>query len=280
MPSEPLTPAGGYDDLVLRPATESDADAVADLFLAAREAAYPAMPRPVHDAASVRSWVRGCWPRTHPAKAAEAWVAEAPGAAGAAAGPLGYLVLDDDWLDAVYVRPDLTGQGLGTLLLDLAKSLRPDGFGLWVFESNVRARSFYERHGLVTLRTTDGSANEERSPDREMAWLGADPVAALRRRVDDADDRLADLLEQRATLTALIQRHKAVPGHAGRDPEREARIVARMAERAPRLGPDRLGRLMRAVIGELLDAAEEAASPTTAPPGAPDRTAPPSEGDR
>ena len=56
------------------------------------------------------------------------------------------------------------------------KSLRPTGFGLWVFASNEGAQRFYRRHGLVPVRRTDGSENEEGAPDVEMLWPGQDPV--------------------------------------------------------------------------------------------------------
>jgi ribosomal protein S18 acetylase RimI-like enzyme len=136
-------------DLTLRPALREDAAVLAELFLAAREAAYPAMPRPVHAAPAVHRWFHELLGRS-----------------------VGYLVLDPAWLDSLYVRPDLAGRGIGSALLDLAKALRPDGFGLWVFESNVPARRFYERHGLREVRRTDGRDNEERAPDIELAWPG------------------------------------------------------------------------------------------------------------
>jgi chorismate mutase/ribosomal protein S18 acetylase RimI-like enzyme len=245
-------------DLELRPAVGADADALADLFFAAREAAYPAMPHSVHTREEGGHWFRevlGLEPRTIAMPVERVvWVA--------ARGDeiVGYVVVDPGWLDSLYVRPDLTGRGIGSVLLDLVKGLLPGGFALWVFESNVRAQAFYARHGLVVVRRTDGSENEERSPDLEMAWFGADPVAGVRRRIDDVDDRLAGLLAERAALTAAAQRLKDVPGEAGRDPDREAEIVDRMARRGPalgdRLGRDRLARIMHVVISESLDAAE------------------------
>lgn len=239
---------GEEPDLTLRPAGPQDASALADLFVAAREAAYPAMPRSIHGPEEVHAWFgRVLGDDRH-----ETWLAEH------GADVVGYLVLAEGWLDSIYVRPDLTGRGIGAVLLDLAKSLRPGGFGLWVFESNEPARRFYRRHGLVELRRTDGADNEEREPDVEMAWLGADPVAALRRRIDAVDDELADLLDRRAALTARVQELKEVPGHAGRDPEREAEIAERMARRTPRLGPERVRRIMHAVITESLDASQDA----------------------
>jgi ribosomal protein S18 acetylase RimI-like enzyme len=80
------------------------------------------------------------------------------------------MALDDTWLDDLYVAPRRAGRGIGSALLDLAKALRPGGFGLWVFEMNGPARRFYERHGLVPVERTDGSGNEERAPDVRYAW--------------------------------------------------------------------------------------------------------------
>lgn len=242
-------------DLTLRPAAPDDAASLAELFWDARQAAYPAMPHTVHPVAEVRHWFRevlGLVPRTLPMPAdRETWVAERE------RDLVGYLVLDPEWLDSLYVRPDLTGQGIGSALLELAQSLRPDGFGLWVFETNVRAREFYRRHGLHEVRRTDGAGNEEQAPDVEMVWLGVDPIAGVRRRIDALDDRLAELLNERATMTALAQGLKPVAGHAGRDRDREAEIVARMAARAPDLGEAAVARIMHAVITASLDAATE-----------------------
>ena len=61
--------------------------------------------------------------------------------------------------------PDLTGRGIGADLLAVAKRERPDGLRLWTFASNTGAQRFYERHGFVAVRRTDGRDNEERAPD-------------------------------------------------------------------------------------------------------------------
>lgn len=242
-------------DLTLRPAVTDDADALATLFHDARRAAYPAMPHSVHPMPQIRHWFRevlGLAPRMIPMPAErETWVAERGGELA------GYLVLDPEWLDSLYVRPDLTGQGIGAALLDLAKGLRPDGFGLWVFETNVGAQRFYRRHGLVVVRRTDGSDNEEKAPDLEMAWVGPDRLAGIRRRIDAVDERLAALLNERALLTAAAQQDKLVQGHSGRDVVREAEIAARMAALAPDLGPAAMQRIMHAVITASLDAAAD-----------------------
>lgn len=239
------------DDLLVRPAGPEDVDEVAAMFTAARAAAVPAMPPPVHDAAEDRAWLAG-WLGGGHGPEAEAWVAEQDGT------PVGLLLLEGDWLHSLYVRPGHTGAGVGTLLLELARSRRPHGLELWVFETNTGARRLYERHGFEVLERTDGSHNDEGAPDLRMAWLPSGPagLAALRRRIDAVDDRLAGLLDERARLTALVQRRKDVPGHAGRDRAREAEIAARMASRATHLDERALAEVMDTVIRVSLDAAD------------------------
>jgi chorismate mutase/GNAT superfamily N-acetyltransferase len=238
MPSDP--------DLTVRAATVDDADALATLLIDSREASYPAIPRGVHPLEDVRRWLRSRFDED----GVEVWLAERD------AVPVGVLLLEADWLHSLYVAPGLTGQGIGSVLLDLAKSRRPRGFGLWVFETNLDAQRFYRRHGFGEVRRTDGSDNEEREPDLELAWPDPGSIAGLRRRIDAVDDELATLLGERARLTARVQRLKEVPGHAGRDAAREAEIVTRMARLAPELGEDRLRRIMHTVIAESLDAAD------------------------
>jgi chorismate mutase/GNAT superfamily N-acetyltransferase len=236
-------------DVQIRRATPGDAAALAAVHVASRNGAYPAMPASVHRDDEALAWVAG-WLHGDD----EVWVAEVDGT------PVGYARLTPGWLDDLYVVPEHAGRGVGSTLLDLAKSVRPAGFALWVFESNVPARRFYARHGLVELERTDGSANEEKAPDVRMAWPGRDPMAYLRAQVDEVDDELAVLLARRAALTAAIQDFKDVPGHAGRDPEREAEIAARMARHAPGLGTLGLQRIMHEVITASLDAHARAAT--------------------
>ena len=246
-------PAADADsDLVLRPALAEDLPDVAELFLATRAAAVPAMPAVVRPVEEVRAYVGG-WDLSLPAER-EVWVAADD------LGLAGFAVLKHDWLDALYVAPDRQGTGVGSALLDLVRTLRPSGFGLWVFASNTPARAFYRRHGLLELEHTDGSGNEERSPDVHLAWPGADPLAHLRGAVDAVDDELATLLARRLALVATIQGHKQQAGlgsgRAGRDPERERAIVERMARHAPGLPEAALVPVMDAVITACLDAWE------------------------
>lgn len=86
-------------------------------------------------------------------------------------------------------------------------------------------------------------------------------MAYLRGRIDALDDELAVLLARRTALTAAVQDHKAASGkyagQRGRDTDREAEIVARMARHVPELGSERIARVMHTVIEESLAAWEE-----------------------
>lgn len=238
-------PTDAGDDLVLRPAGAEDLPVVAEVYLRSRDGA--AMPPGVHPPDEVRAWVTG-WDLT----AREVWLAEGTG------GPVGFANLTATFLDGLYVVPEAARQGVGSALLDLVKARRPGGFGLWVFEMNHPARRFYARRGLVELERTDGTGNEERSPDVKMVWPGTDPLACFRRMIDEVDDLLGDLLARRTALTRVVQDHKrtlAAVDDPARDAEREAEIVRRVAALAPELGEERVARIVQAIITESLDAA-------------------------
>ena len=93
----------------------------------------------------------------------EAWVWDEDGIRG-------FAILHGHELSHLYVAARSLGRGIGSELLDKTKERRPQGFTLWVFQANERARRFYERHGLECVRLTDGSGNEEQAPDALSEW--------------------------------------------------------------------------------------------------------------
>ena len=93
---------------------------------------------------------------------------------------LGFAALSGSELTQLYVEPDAHRRGIGTALLVHAQARRADGLELWVFQQNEAARRLYERHGFTLVRETDGSGNEERTPDALYAWPGA-PGSGARR---------------------------------------------------------------------------------------------------
>jgi GNAT superfamily N-acetyltransferase len=146
-------------ELRFRRGTDRDAVAVSALYLRSRKAAKATIPMAAHTDDEVRRWIaERVVPHT------ELWVAEDDGGA-----LVGLLVLDEDWLHQLYVEPTLTGRGIGSELIGLAKRARPEGLRLWTFESNLGAQRFYERHGFRPVERTAGD-NEEGAPDILYVW--------------------------------------------------------------------------------------------------------------
>lgn len=87
----------------------------------------------------------------------------------------GFIAIHGGMVEHLYVRPDFLRRGIGSALLEQAKERLPLGFRLWVFQENLPARAFYERHGLRVIEETDGSRNEERTPDALCEWMPPDP---------------------------------------------------------------------------------------------------------
>jgi putative acetyltransferase len=83
---------------------------------------------------------------------------------------LGFAVLREHELDALYVSPEAQRRGVGSALFRRAQEARPGGFGWWVFRDNVGARKFYESLGGRLLYGTDGRGNEEQTPDVRYEW--------------------------------------------------------------------------------------------------------------
>lgn len=143
-----------------RRAGPEDAGAVADVLIRSRRAAGAAIPPAVHSDAETREWISAV---VLPER--EVWLLE-----DSESRPLAVLILDGDWVDQLYVDPACTGRGLGSRLIELAKSRRPAGLQLWTFVTNTGAQRFYFRHGFLVAETTDGSGNEEQAPDIRFVW--------------------------------------------------------------------------------------------------------------
>jgi putative acetyltransferase len=82
---------------------------------------------------------------------------------------VGIIAFREGWIDQLYILPAWQRRRIGTALLRVAQG-RFDRLSLWTFQRNKRARSFYEKHGFVAVRETDGSRNEEKDPDVMYAW--------------------------------------------------------------------------------------------------------------
>ena len=141
-------------------ATGGDAGALAAIFGAARRAAMPWLPR-LHSDADDRHYFA-----EHVIGDCDVLVVRHERR------PVAFLALRNDMVEHLYVLPDVQRAGIGSALLEVAKSRRPGGLRLWVFQRNHAARAFYARRGFTEVRFTDGSGNEEHEPDVLLAWTG------------------------------------------------------------------------------------------------------------
>jgi ribosomal protein S18 acetylase RimI-like enzyme len=94
----------------------------------------------------------------------EIWVAAVAGAA------LAFLALHRETVRHLYVQPSHQNHGLGTALIEHAKTLRPGGLRLSVLQANTSARRFYERHGFTLDELRDGLNTPEGKPEALYSW--------------------------------------------------------------------------------------------------------------
>jgi GNAT superfamily N-acetyltransferase len=140
---------------MIRRATPEDIPAVAELF--ERSFATLTFLPVLHTLDEHVAYFAGLL-KTH-----EVWVEDDAGA-------LQGFVTISDMLDHLYIEPEAFGMGVADALFEHVQGRRPDGFTFWVFQQNARARRFYERHGAVAIKLTDGAHNEERTPDALYEW--------------------------------------------------------------------------------------------------------------
>ncbi len=145
-------------DITVRRARSSDALRIADVFLAARRGALPYL-REVHSDDETRGWIAATVFET-----CDLWVGLWDGAVA------GFLALDDQTLEHLYVLPDYQSAGVGSALLSKAKDLSRGTLTLWTFQRNAGARRFYENRHFRAVEFTDGSGNEEAEPDVRYEW--------------------------------------------------------------------------------------------------------------
>ena len=146
--------------IVVRPAEAADAAAVAQVHITSREVAMPWLPPRTRTVAEVERWVREVV-----LVESDVWVAVDGGGA-----VLGYAAVEGEWLEHLYLLPQVRRRGIGSLLLARAKEHRPDRLDLHVFQRNTDAREFYARHGFTVVDLNDGSRNMEHEPDMTLRW--------------------------------------------------------------------------------------------------------------
>jgi GNAT superfamily N-acetyltransferase len=147
-------------ELVIRRAEPAELDVLGALWFRSARAAHDYLPalQALTEPEAVRIF-RGF------AADLELWVATRDGVI------VGLLGLEDDCIDRLYVAPSVQGVGVGTLLLEHAKALRPGGLHLFTHQKHAAARTFYERRGFRPTRFGISPAPES-EPDVTYVWTG------------------------------------------------------------------------------------------------------------
>jgi GNAT superfamily N-acetyltransferase len=146
----------------ITPAIAADAAEIADVYLAARNDALPFLRR-LHTDEQVRAWIADTL-----LLQCRVWVARSQQRI------VGFLALNNDELEQLYVLPGQYRRGVGSALLDVAKAESHGRLCLFTFQKNERARAFYESQGFRIVDWNDGSRNDEREPDMRFEWKASD----------------------------------------------------------------------------------------------------------
>jgi 8-oxo-dGTP pyrophosphatase MutT (NUDIX family)/L-amino acid N-acyltransferase YncA len=142
----------------IRPAQPGDAPAVAEVYLRSFAYAYRnGLVRMAHTPTDVRAWI-----------AQELCTSSTVTVATSAGIIVGYIATKPGWIEHLYIDPAWMGNGIGSALLGNAQNeaqhKQLHELSLWTFQENLRAQSFYQRHGFVATDRTQAD-NEERQPD-------------------------------------------------------------------------------------------------------------------
>ena len=144
--------------LEIREAERADAPAIAEIHLTARLDAMPYLHRRHTD-----DDVQAYFARVVGNRPSAWWVARVEDRI------VGFMLIDGQNVDHLYVRPGWQRRGIGLSLLNKAKALSPQRLELWAFQRNTNARTFYEAQGFRAVAYTDGR-NEEKEPDVKYEW--------------------------------------------------------------------------------------------------------------
>ncbi len=142
-------------DITITPARSLDAGAVGHI-LSLTNDQMPWLPR-VHTAAEeiryAGDMIEAGWVR----------VAKVDGRV------VGFIARWEQDVHALYVLPDAQDKGVGTALIDDAKT-DSETLALWSYEANAGATRFYGLRGFIQTDQTDGSGNDAGLPDIRFEW--------------------------------------------------------------------------------------------------------------
>lgn len=83
--------------------------------------------------------------------------------------PIGFLAMQGDLIDHLYVHPNFWRQGIGRAMLDKALLTSPAGVCLFTLQINTAAQHFYEKNGF-TIIARGVSPAPENEPDLKYEY--------------------------------------------------------------------------------------------------------------
>ena len=92
------------------------------------------------------------------------------------AGLAGFVAASSESVAQLHVRVGLHRQGIGSMLLGLAKARSNGSLWLYAFARNVRACAFYEKHGFVAIER--GFEPTWQLADVKYHWSAEPPAGA------------------------------------------------------------------------------------------------------
>jgi GNAT superfamily N-acetyltransferase len=81
---------------------------------------------------------------------------------------VGFIVVSDSVIAQIFVDVDMWRNGVGTVLVNQAKRVYPNGLSLTTLQQNEQARQFYEKHGFVPKAVGINPINGQ--PNTEYHW--------------------------------------------------------------------------------------------------------------
>jgi putative acetyltransferase len=148
----------GRPDLTIRPMQPADLAETLDVWVAAWQAAYPAI-----DFNARRRWISDRIADLEHTGSRSLIALEHSRIVGA-------MVVNPDtgYLDQIVVATDCQGRGIAQTLLAEARRLSPNGLDLHVNQDNARAIRFYEKHGFRSAG--EGVNPRSGAPIHFMRW--------------------------------------------------------------------------------------------------------------
>lgn len=138
---------------MIRKFRKADIDSVAEIWLDTN--------RKAHAFISASYWERNFTAVKEMLPQAEVYVYETE------TGIQGFLGLNGEYIEGIFVSEQAQSRGIGKCLLDCAKDRKP-ALRLNVYQKNMRAIRFYQREGFQILRSGLDAATGE--AECEMLW--------------------------------------------------------------------------------------------------------------